>query len=219
MSTPQFQFKPPQITLSQYEYRIARLPKRKYPRRRRRLHFDESAAIEENQSEQQDSPVVTDEDVASEEPLLDHSKPQLDQGKKPVLTNSQIHSSSSVHSQQLQYDAGFTAPIAPMILNDDDLELLQLGETSDNDVPRFDDIDDMLVLQELENDTHSKRKRKRRSTKIAPDDRDFVDTTTQRSKKKRKRASEAVLPWTDQLIMMRDDMTPSGSPSLEVLMC
>jgi hypothetical protein len=213
MSTLKFQFAPPQITLSQYEYRIARLPTRKYSQCETPVDEhqpEEGLSITESRSK----PVVSGEVSPSNRRQL-----RFDQVELEETTNDQNQSFNHHHMPQSQHAAEFSAPLPTMIfMNDDDLELLQLGETDDHGLSRPNGIDDMLVLHEIENDSQpSMTKRKRRSAKLASIDPDFVDIVTPRPRKRRKRGSDSVMLRTDQLIMVPHEA--DDSLTLEVVIC
>jgi len=152
-----------QITLSQYEYRVARLPRRDFTRRRRRRQ-----AISTDPSEHL-IPVTTIESellvVPSSETTIDYvdtlqlRNVPTPEAKYPTQHRRQIQQhfrSSSIpviaNESQLQshVDAVTPAPAPPMPMrtpmDEDDRELLRLASPCDSDMPSR-DADESRVLR------------------------------------------------------------------------
>lgn len=147
----------PQITLSQYEYRVSRLPVRRYPRRRRRQHETTSpehadvvtlAPIPSSPNaattSRDDNQIAHDNTMTDEQPEnepIEHNDHSPIQHTAPAQMQDECHSLPSADNID-EYDSNskpdntFTAPTAHMYLDDDDDHaLLRDADTCDSDVP------------------------------------------------------------------------------------
>jgi hypothetical protein len=146
-----------QITLSQYEYRVARLPKRDYTRRRRHRQQLTASTSQLLIDSEADLLVVpsseTIVDDADEHQLLNvrtpESKRLIPHTPQPERITAQQHFHSSqipniTNSSHLKSheDAVLPAPSSSMPMqmpmDDDDRELLRLASPCDSDVPSRD---------------------------------------------------------------------------------
>jgi len=148
-----------QITLSQYEYRVARLPKRDFTRRRRRhcqsltsstsmqyqlVTESEADLLVVPSSETTDDDDNTSQRVDVRIPESNHLRQQSPQPKR-VTAQQPFHSSSipNIANELRSYPhVDAVSPTSPMPMqmqmDDDDRELLRLASPCDSDVPSRD---------------------------------------------------------------------------------
>jgi len=158
----------PQITLSQYEYRVSRLPVRRHPRRRKRQHQaptpEHSDEVTPSAAFPSPNPATSSGDSNQAALELSNITPARQSKNEPFEHNDHLPTQNTVsaHMQNechslpsadtiLEYDSNsnldntFTAPTAHMYLDDDgDQALLRDANDCDSDVPTTnpDDEDD-----------------------------------------------------------------------------